>query len=82
MSNLREQYERETGNPYHRNDLYKPTYTDWLERLAACAEQLAEACKALLTSEVSDDPQDGIKAVHLASAALAKYEAACKGGGE
>lgn len=67
MSNLREQYERETGRqaklPIDNDDF---AYLIWLERRAACAEELAVACMSPLAHQ-------------MRATALAKYEAACKG---
>lgn len=69
MSNLREQYERETGKTANiGEDAESQWYVTWLERRAACAEELAAACMAMRASEWNSFGK--------AAAALAKYEAA------
>lgn len=77
--NLREQYERDTGkevmfNPYIVNQ----HYVAWVERQAACAEQLAAACKSFVSDATWRD--DWLRAKKHVQDALAAYEAACKGG--
>lgn len=78
---IRDQYEHETGKKYRNAE----EYLCWLERRAACAEELVVVLK--LYSKGSGQADDPIKhEYHFTAAemkqiraAFAAYEAACKG---
>lgn len=92
MADLREQYERETGKKSQTGGgiLYRQGYVAWLERRAACAEELAAALQALADKADATGDCDHKRAsceevgcigeqVRNARAALAAFEAGNSG---